>query len=352
MGLGNELTPAKRNQLIGAHLNGVTLKAAAEQLDINYNTAKYTWQARNRRPLGQLSCNRSGGPRKTTQADDNRLYRHLRRQPTLKWREIAEITPLKRTQTRRRMTEIAPDFHQYISKWRPHLTEATMLKRLLYSQEMHTFGWRLWRRTWFTDECSIALDDGRQREWVWRHSGEAILPQFISERSPNHDTVMIWAAMRRDGTIIWCFVDDYYDNDRTFTSAGYRRMLRDLLPQFYEAGDPFLQDNARPHTAFATRGLLEELGVWCLGHPPCSPDLNAIEHLWFALKREVDRLYPELWLAPGNHTTKREALKHAVRHAFELLLGNPEWDLPARLVDSMGRRLRAVELAQGKWTKY
>ena len=68
------------------------------------------------------------------------------------------------------------------------------------------------------------------RNWSWRNSGEQWLPEHMAKLSNNHDTVMIWCAMRANGTLVWCFVDDYYENSRTVTGAVYARIIRDILP--------------------------------------------------------------------------------------------------------------------------
>ncbi len=42
MGLGNKLTPATRNQIIGAKKNGTPLTEISGNMRLNYNTCKYT----------------------------------------------------------------------------------------------------------------------------------------------------------------------------------------------------------------------------------------------------------------------------------------------------------------------
>ena len=54
----------------------------------------------------------------------------------------------------------------------------------------------------------------------------------------------------------------------------------------------------------------------------------------------------------GGPETIREALKAAILDAQQALIADPTFDLPARLVASIGRRMQAVILAQGGNTLY
>ena len=132
----------------------------------------------------------------------------------------------------------------------------------------------------------------------------------------------------------------------------YARLLRDILPQIYEPGQAFVQDNARVHTAHLIRNLLMDLGVWSLPHPARSPGLNAIEHFWFKLKETVHRLHPELIGMEGGRERLLAAMRQAVIDAFAELEAIQYWDLPANLIHSMPDRFRALRLVNGEQTKY
>ena len=54
-----------------------------------------------------------------------------------------------------------------------------------------------------------------------------------------------------------------------------------------------MHDNARPHSAAATKCALGKKSIEALDWPPYSPHLNPIEHLWSTLHRRIAELAPE-----------------------------------------------------------
>jgi len=119
-----------------------------------------------------------------------------------------------------------------------------------------------------------------------------------------------------------------------------------LLPS-YLPGQIFQQDNAPIHNARYTRNWIESHGIWTIEWPPYSPDLNPIEHLWWALKRLMHKLHPEL-ATIGESKEDLERLQAALKEAW--------WKLPKslmrRLIKSLPQRLYAVRKAKGWQTKY
>ena len=103
----------------------------------------------------------------------------------------------------------------------------------------------------------------------------------------------------------------------------------------------FMQDNAPIHSSRMTQ-------AWFAAHPrftllrwpPCSPDLNPIEHVWAFMAREWGR---------GNLRTRDQLVAH-VREIWEVLERRP--DIIRKFVASMRDRLQAVIDAEGGYTKY
>jgi transposase len=79
-----------------------------------------------------------------------------------------------------------------------------------------------------------------------------------------------------------------------YLANSYIDALEEGLLPTYRVGDRFMQDNARIHTAYSTREFLENHGIWTINFPPYSLDLNPIEYLWWALKKELHKHYPHI----------------------------------------------------------
>ena len=59
-----------------------------------------------------------------------------------------------------------------------------------------------------------------------------------------------------------------------------------------------------------------EIGV--IDWPPYSPDLNPIEHLWWALKQKICKLHPELE-GQGGGQVDRDSFIEAAQEAWQAL---------------------------------
>ena len=102
----------------------------------------------------------------------------------------------------------------------------------------------------------------------------------------------------------------------------------------------FQQDNARPYVARIAREFLNNNNIHPLDWPPYSPDLSQIEHLWGHLDGRV---------------RQRQNSPVIPAQLRVVLVG--EWDnIPIRkinsLMNSIHRRIRAVERANGGYTRY
>lgn len=113
MGSKKHLTPATRNQILGAHTMGVPLSEISANIGCSYRTVQRTIRLAGTRGPEQKDRPRSGAPRKTTKEEDERLYRRLKRsRDSSTWDEIEQERPDKRKQIAAKLKEIDPTFRQ------------------------------------------------------------------------------------------------------------------------------------------------------------------------------------------------------------------------------------------------
>ena len=173
---------------------------------------------------------------------------------------------------------------------------------------------------------------------IWRRHGERYNQNCIVEKDSNRGgSVCVWGCI---GT--YDKSDLIHFNGNVNAAIYMDEVINDqVVPLF--AGRPnltFMHDNARPHTARATRDHLTNLGIPVLPWPAISPDLNPIEHMWDEVERRL-RARP---IPPNNLRQLRVALTE-------------EWqsiprDRIRRLINSMRRRCEAVVAANGGHTRY
>jgi len=123
--------------------------------------------------------------------------------------------------------------------------------------------------------------------------------------------------------------------------------LQKDLGRHYVPGTFFQQDNAPIHVAKQTKEWLEARGIWVLDWPAHSPDLNPIEHVWKKMKDILYRDFPHLCKMTGS-LENIEEFKAALKVAW----GRVPQAFIDGLIDSVPRRVAAVQAAGGWYTKY
>lgn len=104
-------------------------------------------------------------------------------------------------------------------------------------------------------------------------------------------------------------------------------------------GMVLMQDNATPHTARTTQQMIQGHKIRLLDWPPCSPDVNPIEHVWDEIDRRVRQL-PQ----PQNLAELERDLINTWNNLPQRVLCN--------YVNSMRSRCLAVIRANGGHTRY
>lgn len=183
-----------------------------------------------------------------------------------------------------------------VNIWVPHrLTEVnklcrkTICQKLLAMHRNNDFLMRLitvdevWVY-WKTDERSY-----HNRSWVTPGGDGVTSVMRSSMTNKKHMASVFWDAR---GII---FVDVlpagvhitsqvYCEQLDKLKEAVYEKRRRTQLSDYF-----FLQDNARPHTAFATMDKLEELHLNLIEHPPYSPDLSPSDYYLFSPMKNAIR---------------------------------------------------------------
>lgn len=109
-------------------------------------------------------------------------------------------------------------------------------------------------------------------------------------------------------------------------------------------GDPlFQQDNSTLHTAQLVLDWFEENGIELTKHPPCSPNLNTIEHVWGKLKKRLQIQYPDIASTLGGPQKVKEKLAKALPLVWDTIPS----EFFEQLWRSMPDRVQAVIAAKG-----
>ena len=334
----------KKNRLIGAIQAGSTLRKAADLVEIPYPTAKKIW-AKFRKTGSTSNRPRSGRPPKVDERTRRCMVLTACRHQKMTYAKIGNSIPMKVSRSTVRRHLACEGYHRWVAQRVPFLNTVQRRKRLMWAWRFRWFKW--WRVIW-SDECYIHLDDMPERIYITRRADEifeegCLIPSFMQSQV----CIMVWGCIMqgRKGPLV---VLDYPGGKGGGMDATrYReQVLEAVFLEFYkemrsERGYvAFQQDGAPSHNAKATQKWLSDNNIFVFPHPPSSPDLNPIEHVWHELKR---RVRCRRW-----HPTSVSELKSAVRE---------EWAaLDVGVIDKYTSRIehivQAVLKAHGGHTRY
>ena len=140
--------------------------------------------------------------------------------------------------------------------------------------------------------------------WVFRRLGERdrCLPNQVRTKARNPVSLMLW------GCFAGCFKGPLVPLHGAQTAQTYVQVLQEHLVPFILETLPengvfdaiFQQDNESTHTAHFTERYLTQQEFLTMKLSSCSPDMNSIEHLWAALKKELYRRFSDTSDLPGD----------------------------------------------------
>jgi transposase len=345
-GRNSELSGLQRAGILSAVEAGESKASIATRFGCTRQTIYNTIHRWNNHETTK-SLPRPGQPKKLTRRQERMLIRIARQHPRIEYAQlkadVAGVPVSKRT-----LYRLLKKYHitNWIAKKRPKLTPAHARARLQWARERRNFDFK---SVTYSDEVSAERGKGHKRVWVFRTPSQKWNHEMIEETALGKDMVqMFWACFWYDGrSELVAMARDPQAGRNGYSARSYIWALEEGLLPILAEDTLYQMDNAPIHTAYDTTLWLNAMDIEVLEWPPYSPDLNPIEHLWWALKKKICELHPELE-SQGLREVDREAFIEAAQEAWQAL---PQ-DLMKTLIDSMPRRINAVIKARGWQTKY
>ena len=345
----------KRAKVVQVWCSGVqNMRAVARQCKVSPDFVR-RWVHRFLETGAAQDAPRSGRPRKLASQQLQARLKHLTRQPECdtagkiaKAFAVDEVD-VHATTVARVLKRIGYKYSP--AKWVRRVSPVCMAKRLKFARKYRNGA--PWRATMYTDSSYFVLGklgSARHRRWVLVDEDDAHLHMYSLHGLKVH----VYGGICAHGKTKLVFVTGTTGKARPQGYKGrgvgadeYQTILREhLLPDArniflaHRIHDWwFMQDGATAHRAATTMQFLrvEVPHLW-EDWPSNSADLNPIEQVWATMKRHL----------AGRSFDDIEEFKGAVQHAWD----SCSQRVIKALINSMWRRLRAVERAKGGATKY
>ena len=337
------LEPVQLQQLVRWRQQDLSQEEVARRLNVSQSVISRAW---NRYlETGSAAYTHGGGrQRATTNAQDRFIALTARRNRTF---TASRINSMFRQATGRVISSQTIRRRLHASNLRarrrathPRLTAEQRACRYRWAREHSLWNFQNWRHCLFTDESRFRLYTSDGRILVWRERGQRYSESVMSPTTLfGGGSVCVWGGICYNGrTDLVVLINE------TMTAIRYRdRIIEPIIVPFFGAiGEQFvfIDDNARPHRAGIVNDRIEYHGITRMEWPPCSPDMNCIEHMWAEMSRRLNRLQqPPQTL---------QQLANALQAIWETI---PQ-DFINILIRSLPNRVRALRRARGGPTRY
>jgi hypothetical protein len=348
-----ELSEFERGRIIGMHDGGAKKAVIQRFYSHPYSTVTDTIRNNELRNNGH-SIPRSGAPKCYTDAEERLILRHVRRFPKDTYEQV--ITACAVTFKKGTIKKILKEhgIKNWKCKRRPFLTQKNANKRLAWCLAHRHLRPEEWGMYIWSDECSAERGRGKRDEWCFRTTTEKWQPRMVQTYGTNKNMkVMVWGCFWDTGRSNLYIMDrDFESAKHGYSAASYLEVLEAEVAPIYATLHPgylFMQDNASIHTARKVKRWFLDHGIsQLMDWPPYSPDLNPIEHIWWALKTRCYEMFPEVAADKSESEHARQRLESCLQAAWDTL----DQELFDKLGASMCDRIEAVIAANGWHTKY
>lgn len=325
-----ELKPTERAFAHGMVTAGKSYRTVAQEFDVSQSTISRIITNDKQNPNSNYQSLPRPTPRKTTKEQDHRLQQEARKGYIERRVPLGELhhnvlPQVSRRTVQRRLKE--DNVQKYPATERPALTPKHKKERLEWAHRYKHYTPKDWEElVVFSDEVSVAQDDGKTTTWVFRSPKEK-WHQDCYEPVANGSrlSVMFWGCIigKKKGALVPLCPDEERTGKKGITTDIILDAYKQHLPQLLQAryGRVFMQDNARVHTSKVTMDWLDEKGYSVMTWPPYSPDLNPIEGVWYTIKVWIAKHYPEVRASTFGEERAKALIVEVVEAAWEGLLG-------------------------------
>jgi transposase len=229
---------------------------------------------------------------------------------------------------------IKEGYSRRVARVKPFLTATNRQQRRDWCEARKDWKKEDWAKVLWTDESTMLAGTGR-KIWITRRPGEELLLDCLVLKFKRGSGWMVWACfsgMAGLGPLV------FWEKDwGMVTSASYCERIVPIIEGWLRMrpGHIYMEDNAPPHAARATRAEFEFRGIHPMDWPPKSPDLNPIETLWNYIKECLHNRRPRC--------TRLEDLRAAIKEIWESI---PQTKID-KLMEEMEERVRACLRAEG-----